>query len=51
MHRAMRGLAAVLLVAASMAGCGAMKSRSSVILPNSAYFVADPGELKALQAL
>jgi hypothetical protein len=46
------GLSAVLLVLlVIVSGCRATSTRSTVILPSSAYFNADPGELKALQAL
>jgi hypothetical protein len=53
MYRYIRGLslAASLLLLVGVSGCGTAKPRSAVVLPSSAYFTADPAELKALQAL
>jgi hypothetical protein len=42
---------ASLVLLLSISGCGFAKPRSIVALPSSAYFTADPAELKALQAL
>jgi hypothetical protein len=52
MSRGTWGLSIVSLVfLLTVLGCGTVKTRSVVALPSSAYFVADPAELKALQAL
>ena len=53
MHRGIRGLsvAASLLLLLGLSGCSAAKPRSSGVLPSSAYFPADPAELKTLQTL
>ena len=50
-----RGMWRILTVSLALligvSGCGIVKARTSVTLPSSAYFMADPGELKALQTL
>lgn len=51
MRRATWGISAVsFTLLMSVSGCGMMNARSSVTLPSSAYFMADPAELKTLQA-
>lgn len=50
MYRKMWGIAAVsVLCVFGITGCGMMKPRTSVTLPSSAFFVADPTDLKTLQ--
>ena len=53
MYQGIRGLSAAVsvLLLFSLSACMAAKPRSSAVLPSSAYFPADPTELKALQAL
>ena len=52
MYRKMWDIAAVsILFVIGITGCGTMKPRTSVILPSSAFFVADPAELKSLQSV
>lgn len=52
MYRSIRGISAVLIVLlVSISGCTTTNVGSTVTLPSSAYFTADPAELKILQAL
>ena len=53
MYREIRGISALSIVLwASISGCTMMNTRSSVTtLPSSAYFPADPAEIRILQTL
>ncbi|MEX5217861.1 MAG: hypothetical protein NW701_08545 [Nitrospira sp.] len=52
MYRRIWDIAAVSIICViGMTGCVVTKSRTSVILPSSAFFVADPGDLKTLQSV
>ena len=51
LHRTVLCLALGALLTGGLEGCTMMKSGSSTLLPSSAYFAADAGELPLLQVI